>query len=186
MPPCSWPASLSALAAFLALRGTQQRVVWQLRFLADAAAVPAHRSFAPSPLFDQYFYPLVPFVVLAALYAIASIPPGTVLVSANPADGGCRGLALGRHGCGRLRGTEPFPEGISWPAPSSGRSPGSPSSACSPARTPRCRSSCTTGRARPQEGFRADAAAAIVALLVITLFANAIAIYFRNRYEQTW
>src|SRR6478736_1452128 len=33
---------------------------------------------------------------------------------------------------------------------------------------------------RPQEGFRADAAAAIVALLVITLFANAIAIYFRN------
>jgi phosphate transport system permease protein len=39
---------------------------------------------------------------------------------------------------------------------------------------------------RPQEGFRADAAAAIVALLVITLFANAIAIYFRNRYEQAW
>ena len=39
---------------------------------------------------------------------------------------------------------------------------------------------------RPQEGFRADAAAAIVALLVITLFANAIAIYFRHRYEQTW
>ena len=39
---------------------------------------------------------------------------------------------------------------------------------------------------RPQDGFRADAAAAIVALLVITLFANAIAIYFRNRYEQAW
>jgi phosphate transport system permease protein len=39
---------------------------------------------------------------------------------------------------------------------------------------------------RPQAAFRADAAAAIVALLVITLIANAIAIYFRNRYEQTW
>jgi phosphate transport system permease protein len=39
---------------------------------------------------------------------------------------------------------------------------------------------------RPQAAFRADAAAAIVALLVITLFANGIAIYFRNRYEQTW
>jgi phosphate transport system permease protein len=39
---------------------------------------------------------------------------------------------------------------------------------------------------RPQAAFRADAAAAIVALLVITLFANGIAIYFRNRYEQSW
>lgn len=39
---------------------------------------------------------------------------------------------------------------------------------------------------RPQAAFRADAAAAIVALLVITLFANGIAIYFRNRYERTW
>jgi phosphate transport system permease protein len=39
---------------------------------------------------------------------------------------------------------------------------------------------------RPQEAFRADAAAAIVALLVITLLANAIAIYFRNRYERSW
>ena len=39
---------------------------------------------------------------------------------------------------------------------------------------------------RPQEAFRADAAAAIIVLLAITLFANAIAIYLRNRYERTW
>ena len=39
---------------------------------------------------------------------------------------------------------------------------------------------------RPQEGFRADAAAAIIVLLVVTLFANAIAILLRNRYQKTW
>lgn len=39
---------------------------------------------------------------------------------------------------------------------------------------------------RPQEAFRADAAAAIVVLLAITLFANAIAILLRNRSERTW
>ena len=39
---------------------------------------------------------------------------------------------------------------------------------------------------KPQEAFRADAAAAIIVLLVITLFANAVAIYLRNRYERTW
>ena len=39
---------------------------------------------------------------------------------------------------------------------------------------------------KPQDAFRADAAAAIVVLLAITLFANAIAIYLRNRYERTW
>jgi phosphate transport system permease protein len=39
---------------------------------------------------------------------------------------------------------------------------------------------------RPQDAFRADAAAAIVVLLAITLLANGIAIYLRNRYERTW
>jgi phosphate transport system permease protein len=39
---------------------------------------------------------------------------------------------------------------------------------------------------KPQDAFRADAAAAIVVLLAITLFANGIAIYLRNRYERTW
>jgi phosphate transport system permease protein len=39
---------------------------------------------------------------------------------------------------------------------------------------------------KPQEAFRADAAAAIVALLVITLAANIIAILLRSRYEKNW
>jgi phosphate transport system permease protein len=39
---------------------------------------------------------------------------------------------------------------------------------------------------KPQDEFRALAAAAIVVLLVITLLANAIAILLRNRYERTW
>jgi phosphate transport system permease protein len=39
---------------------------------------------------------------------------------------------------------------------------------------------------KPQEAFRADAAAAIVVLLVITLFANGVAVYLRNRYERAW
>ncbi len=39
---------------------------------------------------------------------------------------------------------------------------------------------------RPQDEFRALAAAAIVVLIVITLFANGIAIYLRTKYERTW
>jgi len=39
---------------------------------------------------------------------------------------------------------------------------------------------------KPQEAFRADAAAAIVVLLAVTLFANAIAVLLRNRYERAW
>jgi phosphate transport system permease protein len=39
---------------------------------------------------------------------------------------------------------------------------------------------------KPQDEFRALAAAAIVVLLVITLIANGIAIYLRNRYERAW
>jgi phosphate transport system permease protein len=39
---------------------------------------------------------------------------------------------------------------------------------------------------KPQDAFRADAAAAIVVLLVITLFANGVAVYLRNRYERAW
>ena len=39
---------------------------------------------------------------------------------------------------------------------------------------------------KPQDEFRALAAAAIVVLLVITLLANAIAILLRTRYERSW
>jgi phosphate transport system permease protein len=39
---------------------------------------------------------------------------------------------------------------------------------------------------KPQEEFRALTSAAIVVLLAVTLFANAVAIYLRNRYERQW
>jgi phosphate transport system permease protein len=39
---------------------------------------------------------------------------------------------------------------------------------------------------KPQDAFRADAAAAIVVLLVITILANVIAILLRSRYERAW
>jgi phosphate transport system permease protein len=39
---------------------------------------------------------------------------------------------------------------------------------------------------RPQEEFRALTAAAIMVLLVVTLLANAITIFLRNRYERAW
>lgn len=39
---------------------------------------------------------------------------------------------------------------------------------------------------RPQDDFRTLTAAAIVVLLIVTLFANAVAILLRNKYERTW
>ena len=39
---------------------------------------------------------------------------------------------------------------------------------------------------RPQEGFHVAAAAAIIVLLCITLLMNAVAIWLRNRFQQTW
>jgi phosphate transport system permease protein len=39
---------------------------------------------------------------------------------------------------------------------------------------------------RPQEGFHVAAAAAIIVLLGITLLMNAVAIWLRNRFQQTW
>lgn len=39
---------------------------------------------------------------------------------------------------------------------------------------------------KPQEAFRADAAAAIVVLLLITLIANGIAVLLRSRVERSW
>lgn len=39
---------------------------------------------------------------------------------------------------------------------------------------------------RPQEDFRALTSAAIIVLLLVTLFANTVAILLRNRFERTW
>ena len=39
---------------------------------------------------------------------------------------------------------------------------------------------------KPQEEFRALTSAAILVLLAVTILANAVAIYLRNRYDRTW
>jgi phosphate transport system permease protein len=39
---------------------------------------------------------------------------------------------------------------------------------------------------QPQDEFRQLAAAAIVVLLAVTLFANTVAILLRNRFERNW
>ena len=39
---------------------------------------------------------------------------------------------------------------------------------------------------RPQSEFRDLTSAAIIVLLVITLFATAVSIFLRNRYQKTW
>jgi phosphate transport system permease protein len=39
---------------------------------------------------------------------------------------------------------------------------------------------------RPQDEFRALAAAAIVVLLLVTLFANGVALFLRSKYERAW
>lgn len=39
---------------------------------------------------------------------------------------------------------------------------------------------------QPQAAFRDNAAAAIIVLLLVTLFANSVAIFLRNRFERSW
>ncbi len=65
---------LPVLVAHRASRSTASRLRFELRFVLLLLPFVLIGSFAPSPLFDQYFYPLVPFLVLAGLYALASIP----------------------------------------------------------------------------------------------------------------
>jgi len=66
------------VAAHLAQRGTGRRWRMEVRFVLLLLPFVLIGCFAPSPLFDQYFYPLVPFLLLAGLYAWASIPAQTV------------------------------------------------------------------------------------------------------------
>ncbi len=63
-------------------------------------------SFAPTPLYPQYFYPLVPFILLAALYALASIPPETAWFRRSLAIGAVIvviSVAMGKHAYSHLR-----------------------------------------------------------------------------------
>jgi hypothetical protein len=65
---------LPLVGAHLANRGTPRKLPIEGRFVLLLLPFVLIGSFAPSPLFDQYFYPLVPFLLLTGLYAWASIP----------------------------------------------------------------------------------------------------------------
>ncbi len=49
----------------------------ELRFVALLAPFVLMGSLAPSPVFEQYFYPLVPFLVIAGLFALGALPAGS-------------------------------------------------------------------------------------------------------------
>ncbi len=64
-------AVMPLIGAYLA----QRRVRFEARFILLLLPFLLWGSLAPSPLHYQYFYPFVPFLILAGLYALASIPP---------------------------------------------------------------------------------------------------------------
>ena len=62
--------------------------------------------FAPTPLYPQYFYPLVPFLILAALYSLASLPQDTAWFRRSLAIGAVVvviSFAMGNHAYSHLR-----------------------------------------------------------------------------------
>ena len=93
-------ALVPLIAAHLATRGTVRRPRFELRFALLLLPFLLLGSFAPSPLFPQYFFPCVPFLIVAGLYALASIPPDTrwfrpALIAGAVCVGSS--AALGRH-----------------------------------------------------------------------------------------
>lgn len=70
-----YPLYLAAIiplsAAMLVLRKRIPPVLWYLLLLAPFVLWGA---MAPSPVFDQYFYPLVPFLTLCAVVSLGAIP----------------------------------------------------------------------------------------------------------------
>ena len=62
------------VTAFLINFRTGKRLPLELLFLLFLLPFVLIGSFAPSPAFDQYFFPLIPFLLLAGLYAFVSIP----------------------------------------------------------------------------------------------------------------
>lgn len=69
---------LPLLVAFLVNRRSGRSVPFQLAFLLLLLPFLAIGAFAPSPAFDQYFYPLVPILLFIGLYSLAWIPAQNV------------------------------------------------------------------------------------------------------------
>jgi len=62
------------VVAYFTSRRTGRSLPFQLTFLLLLLPFLFIGSFAPSPAFDQYFFPLVPFILLIGLYSLSSIP----------------------------------------------------------------------------------------------------------------
>ncbi|MDB6171386.1 MAG: hypothetical protein JWL59_697 [Chthoniobacteraceae bacterium] len=69
-------ALLPSIAAYWDARRTARVPRFELRFILLLLPFLLFGSFAPSPLFFQYFFPFIPFLILAGLYAVVSIEPG--------------------------------------------------------------------------------------------------------------
>ena len=61
-------------AAFMAARASAARLSVELRVLLWTLPFLLIGSLAPSPMFEQYFYPFVPWLILGAIFALAAIP----------------------------------------------------------------------------------------------------------------
>jgi multisubunit Na+/H+ antiporter MnhF subunit len=69
---------LPLIALGLARRGPAwPRLRFEFWFILLLSPFILVGSLAPSPLFAQYFYPIVPFLLLAGLYALTALPPAT-------------------------------------------------------------------------------------------------------------
>ena len=101
MAACALPMLISRFA-----RTTGDRRRFEGGFVWLAMPFILMGSFAPTPLYPQYFYPLVPFLLLAALYSLASLPLDTAWFRRSLAIGAVIvviSVATGNHAYSHLR-----------------------------------------------------------------------------------
>ena len=65
------------IAATWHMNRTRQRLRIELRFLLLLLPFVLMGALAPAPVFKQYFYALTPFLALAGIYALATLPSGS-------------------------------------------------------------------------------------------------------------
>ena len=65
------------IAAAWHARRAGKKLRIELRFLLLLLPFVLMGALAPSPVFEQYFYPLAPFLVLAGVFALAALPAGS-------------------------------------------------------------------------------------------------------------
>lgn len=75
----NWPlVAIFGATLFSATRHKLGRFPFEVRFLILLLPFLLVGSFAPSPLFEQYFYPFPPFLILSSVLALQIIPERTI------------------------------------------------------------------------------------------------------------